>query len=75
MAAGSTGTPRGDDRPEGESVFENTTGVAAGGVALTAAQFQALLQTVQSNSPPQPNPPPAQAVAQAQGLSFALTPG
>ena len=68
-AAGSTGTPRGGDRPEGESVFENTTGVAAGGVALTVAQFHALLQEVQ------PNPPPAQAVAQAQGPSFAVTPG
>ena len=74
-AAGPTSTPRGGDRLEGESIFENTTGVAAGGVALTAAQFQALLRAVQSNTPPQPNPPPAQAVAQAQGPSFALTPG
>ena len=74
-AAGTGSTTRGGDRPEEEGVFDNTTGVVAGGVALTATQFQALLQAVQSNTPPQPNPPPAQAVAQAQGPSFALTPG
>ena len=69
----SSGTPKGGDGPRSEGIFENTTGVAAG-VVLTAAQFQALLQAVQSNQPPQPDQPPAQAAARARRPSFTLMP-
>lgn len=54
-------------------VADNTTGSTAS-VTMDATQFQELLQAVWSPQPPQPASQPAQ-VAQAQGLTFALTPG
>ena len=79
-----TGTPNPGTTTGTGSTGPGATGSTGSGdstrapasVTMDAAQFQALLQAVRPPTVPQPAPGPAPGpVAQAQGPSFALTPG